>query len=196
MMFATLSNQLTFARMAAIPLVCLCLVLSGPVAAWAACLLFIAAAITDYFDGYLARSRAELTTLGRVLDPIADKLLVAATILMLVFNGRVDGWSVIPALVILLREVAVSGLREFLAELKIGLPVSRLAKWKTGIQMTAIPFLIMAAHAPYIAFGGSFGFQIPAHFIGTVLLWVAGALTVITGWDYWQSARKHFGSAV
>lgn len=188
MKLTTLSNQLTFARMAAIPLVCLCLVIPGIWAAWLACLLFIAAGITDYFDGYLARTRGELTTLGRVLDPIADKLLVAATLLMLVFNGQIDGWSVIPALVILLREVAVSGLREFLAELRVSLPVSQLAKWKTGIQMTAIPFLIVGT--PYAPVIGTF--QLPASLIGIVLLWIAGILTVITGWDYWNSARKHF----
>ncbi len=181
-MFTTLSNQLTFARLAAIPLICLFLAFSGGVAAWIALVLFAIAGITDYFDGYLARSRSELTTLGRVLDPIADKLLVASVLLMLVYDGRIDAITIVPALVILLREVAVSGLREFLAEIKVGLPVSRLAKWKTAIQMMAIPFLIARDH-PIPG--------IPADVIGTILLWTAAALTLITGWDYWHASRKH-----
>lgn len=182
-MFTTLSNQLTFARLAAIPLICLCLAIpASGVAAWIALILFIAAAITDYFDGYLARSRSESTTLGRVLDPIADKLLVASVILMLVYNHSIDEVTIVPALVILLREVAVSGLREFLAEIKVGLPVSRLAKWKTAIQMTAIPFIIARDH-PVL--------NIPANTIGIILLWTAAALTLITGWDYWHASRKH-----
>jgi cardiolipin synthase (CMP-forming) len=181
-MFTTLSNQLTFARLVAIPVICICLTLPGAIAAWVALILFVAAAITDYFDGYFARARSELTTLGRVLDPIADKLLVSAVLLMLVFNGRIGALTVIPALVILLREVAVSGLREFLAELRVSLPVSRLAKWKTAIQMTAIPFLIVADY-PVLS--------IPAEAIGIILFWIAGVLTVITGWDYWQARKKH-----
>ena len=184
-MFTTLSNQLTLARLIAIPLICALLVIPGCVAAWGALLLFVAAAITDYFDGHFARARNERTVLGRILDPIADKLLVAATLLMLVFDGRIGEWTILPALVILLREVAVSGLREYLAELKVGLPVTRLAKWKTGVQMTAIPFLIVRDYPLF------WPDQIlPVWLVGSLLLWVAAVLTAITGYDYWAAARR------
>ncbi len=185
-MFTTLSNQLTLARLIAIPLICLCLILPGATAAWCAMLLFVAAAITDYFDGHFARTRNEGSTLGRVLDPIADKLLVVATLMILVFNGRIDGITILPALVIVMREVTVSGLREFLAELNVGLPVTRLAKWKTGVQMTAIPFVIMGLYPPIL-----WGFETPIGIIGMALLWSAAVLTIITGWDYWLATRRH-----
>lgn len=181
-MFDTLSNQLTFARLVAIPILCLLLVVPGSISAWFAMFVFVGAAITDYFDGYYARKRAELTTLGRVLDPIADKLLVVATLVILVFNEHVNALTIVPALIIILREVAISGLREFMAERSLVIAVSKLAKWKTGVQMTAIPFLIVGDYAP------SF---IPAIWIGALLLWAAAVLTVITAWDYWRASEEH-----
>lgn len=167
-----------------IPLILLLLVLPFGWAAWAACFFFSLAGITDYFDGYFARRENQVSRLGQFLDPIADKLLVSAVLLLLVFNGKISGLTVFPALIILLREVAVSGLREFLADLRVSVPVSQLAKWKTTIQIVALAFLIVGdADAP------SF---IPATGIGTLLLWVAGILTVITGYDYWRASAKHF----
>lgn len=148
--------------------------------------LFVLAAITDYFDGYIARNYNQLSTWGRVLDPIADKLLVAAVILMIAVTDRLNGINFIPAVVILLREVAVSGLREFLAELRVGLPVTKLAKWKTAAQMTALPFLIVN-HV-------DLGWFTAGH-VGVALIWVAALLTVITGWDYWSASRKHLHDA-
>lgn len=181
-MMTSLPNLLTLSRIAAIPLVIATFYADGPLTRWVACGLFVAAAITDWFDGYLARSRNQVSSLGRFLDPIADKLLVAAVLFMLVAKGRVSDISVLPALVILLREILVSGLREFLAEVRIGMPVSRLAKWKTGIQMVALPVLLVGDYGP--AF-------LPVRMIGEVALWVAALLTLVTGWDYLRSGLKH-----
>jgi cardiolipin synthase len=142
-----------------------------------------AAAVTDYLDGYFARAWKQQSKLGRIFDPIADKLLVASTILLLVAFQRVAGFDVLAALVILCREVLVSGLREFLAELRAKLPVSRLAKWKTGIQMTALGFLIVG-DAALTAW-------LPVVLIGEVLLWIAAVLTLITGYDYLAEGLRH-----
>lgn len=182
-MFTQLPNQLTLARILVIPVIVLLLALPGAGAAWAALILFILAAITDWLDGWLARRQALVSMIGQFLDPIADKLLVAAIILMLVYTRRIDAWSVIPAVIILLREVAVSGLREFLAGIKVSVPVSRLAKWKTAIQFVALSFLIIGDHAPT---------YIPALLLGQICLWAAGVLTVVTGWDYMRASLKHF----
>lgn len=179
-----LANKLTMARIAAIPVICILMDLPGQLAAWAAMLLFVLAAVTDYFDGYVARNYNQMSTWGRVLDPIADKLLVAAVVLMIAVTDRLNSVNFIPALVILLREVAVSGLREFLAELRVGLPVTKLAKWKTATQMLALPFLICNQVDLGICTTGN---------VGVVLIWVAAVLTVITGWDYWLTSRKHLG---
>ncbi|HVI53291.1 MAG TPA: CDP-diacylglycerol--glycerol-3-phosphate 3-phosphatidyltransferase [Candidatus Sulfotelmatobacter sp.] len=185
-MFTSLPNLLTLSRIVAIPLLVGTFYLDGPLWRWVACALFVAAAITDYFDGYFARRDNIVSSFGRFLDPIADKLLVSAVLLMLTAFDRLDKWSVLPALVILLREILVSGLREYLAELKVGVPVSRLAKWKTGIQMTALPVLLVGDAAPS---------WIPALPIGVLCLWVAAVLTLITGWDYLQSGLKHMSGA-
>jgi cardiolipin synthase len=152
---------------------------------YVACALYTAAAVTDYFDGYFARAWKQQSKLGRIFDPIADKLLVAATILMLVAFDRIGGVLILPALVILCREIMVSGLREFLAEIRVGLPVSRLAKWKTGIQMTALGFLIVGDAAPTTF--------LPVSFIGITGLWIAAVLTLITGWDYLNAGLNNVG---
>lgn len=178
----SLPNLLTLSRIVVIPLVVATFYVDGALARWVACALFVAAAITDWFDGYLARSRNQVSALGRFLDPIADKLLVAAVLLMLVAFDRVAPATVPAALVILLREILVSGLREFLAEIRIGMPVSRLAKWKTAIQMVALSVLLVGEVGPA---------ELPVRQIGEVCLWAAAVLTMITGWDYLRSGLKH-----
>ncbi len=182
-MFNTLPMILTLSRIVAIPVLVALFYVEGDWVRYVACALYTAAAVTDYFDGYLARAWKQQSKLGRIFDPIADKLLVAATIFMLVAFGRISGVLVLPALVILCREVLVSGLREFLAEIRVGLPVSRLAKWKTGIQMTALGFLIVGDAAPTAMF--------PISLIGITGLWIAAVLTLITGWDYLNAGLRH-----
>ncbi len=120
----------------------------GDYARWFACALFSAAGVTDWLDGHMARRWQQQSEIGRFLDPIADKLLVSATLFMLTTFGRLSAAAVFPALVILCREILVSGLREYLAGLRVGMPVSRLAKWKTTIQMVAIGFLIVGDAGP------------------------------------------------
>ncbi|MCR6629027.1 MAG: CDP-diacylglycerol--glycerol-3-phosphate 3-phosphatidyltransferase [Magnetospirillum sp.] len=181
-MMTSLPNLLTLSRIVVIPLVVATFYVDGALARWIACGLFVAAAVTDWFDGYLARSRNQVSALGRFLDPIADKLLVSAVLLMLVAFDRVSPASVLPALVILLREILVSGLREFLAEIRISMPVSRLAKWKTGFQMVALAVLLVGDMGPR---------ELPVRLAGEACLWVAAILTMITGWDYLQSGLKH-----
>ena len=130
-----ISNILTIARIIVIPIIVLCIYLKDPFYGWFAFVLFCMAGITDYFDGYIARIRNEVTNFGTFLDPIADKLLVAAVILILTSKEIIADWETIPALIILLREIAVSGLREYLAKIKASVPVSRIAKIKTSIQL-------------------------------------------------------------
>jgi cardiolipin synthase (CMP-forming) len=184
-MINSLPMALTLSRIAAIPVLTALFFVEGDWVRYIACALYTTAAVTDYLDGYLARAWKQQSKLGRIFDPIADKLLVAATILLLVATDRIAGLLVVPALVILCREVLVSGLREFLAEIRIGLPVSGLAKWKTGIQMTALGFLIVGDAAP-TAF-------LPVKLIGDIGLWAAAVLTLITGWDYLMAGLKHVG---
>ncbi|MBM3626295.1 MAG: CDP-diacylglycerol--glycerol-3-phosphate 3-phosphatidyltransferase [Alphaproteobacteria bacterium] len=179
----SLPMALTFARIAAIPLLTGLFYVDGDGARFVALAVYVAAAVTDYLDGYFARAWKQQSKLGRIFDPIADKLLVASTILLLAAFGRVSGLDVLAALVILCREVLVSGLREFLAELRAKLPVSRLAKWKTGFQMTALGFLIVGDAEP-TAF-------LPVIAIGEVLLWSAAVLTLITGYDYLAEGLRH-----
>ena len=150
-------------------------------AAW----LFIFASVTDYFDGYLARTRNQTSAFGRLLDPIADKLLVVSALLIIVANGMVWKGSYIPVVIILCREVLVSGLREFLAEVKVGMPVTRLAKWKTGFQMSALA-LILIAPAKFFN-----NWETLWNGLGEILLWVAGGLTFITGYQYFQKSLDY-----
>jgi len=150
---------------------------------WTALVLFIAAGVTDYLDGYFARALAQHSALGRMLDPIADKLLVAACLLMLVADETIHGWSLWAAIVILCREILVSGLREFLAELKVSVPVSRVAKWKTTLQLVALGFLIAGPAGETVLPNNTL--------IGIVLLWVAAILTIYTGWDYFKNGIHH-----
>ena len=178
-MLTSAPNLLTIGRIAVIPLIVLCFYFPGEPARYLACALFAAAAITDYLDGYLARSWRQQSPFGRWLDPIADKLLVSATILMLV---GLDRAPLLPSLVILLREITVSGLREYMAEVSVGLPVSRLAKWKTAVQMVAIGVLIVGDAGPKL---------LPVRAVGELGLWLAAALTLVTGYDYLRAGVRH-----
>jgi cardiolipin synthase len=182
-MLNSLANQLTLSRIAVIPVILLLLIIPHAWAAWIALVLFVAAGITDWLDGFVARREGRVSMIGQFLDPIADKLLVAAVILLLVYTKQISGLTVLPAVIILLREVAVSGLREFLAMVRVSVPVSRVAKWKTTIQIVALSFLIVGKYAPD---------AIPATLIGDIGLWIAGIFTVFTAWDYWRASERHF----
>jgi cardiolipin synthase len=182
-----LPNLLTLSRIAAIPLLVVLVALRTPVGDMAACVLFSAAAITDYFDGKIARDRQITSGFGRMLDPIADKLLVGAALMLLAGFDRLPNWALLPAIVVLLREILVSGLREYLAGLRIGLPVTRLAKWKTGFQMGALGTLLAGdSGAPIVGLG-----FLPVSLIGEAMLWTAAALTLATGWDYLVAGLRH-----
>ncbi len=186
-MLTDLPNLLTLSRIAAIPLLIALAAWRTPGADLAACTLFSAAAITDYFDGKLARNRRQLSDLGRMLDPIADKLLVGAALMLLAGLHRLSPWGLLPAIVILLREILVSGLREYLAGLRVGLPVTGLAKWKTGFQMGALGTLL-AGNSSAELLGLSI---LPVSAIGEAMLWVAAGLTLWTGWDYLTAGLRH-----
>jgi cardiolipin synthase len=184
-----LPNLLTLSRIAAIPVLVAFAAIGAPWADMAACVVFSVAAITDYFDGKIARDRGVTSSFGRMLDPIADKLLVGAALMLLVGLDRLSHAALYPAIVIMLREIMVSGLREYLAELRVGLPVTRLAKWKTGFQMGALGTLLAGdTGAATIGLG-----VLPVSFIGEAGLWVAAALTLATGWDYIQAGLRHAG---
>jgi len=180
----SLPNMLTYGRLVAVPVVVS--LLFWPElhwVRWTALGVFAAAAITDFLDGYLARAWEQQSSLGRMLDPIADKLLVASCLLMLVGNKSIQSWDIWAAMVILCREMLVSGLREFLAELRVSVPVTRVAKYKTTAQLLALGFLI-AGPAGEIVLPGT-------QIIGLTLLWTAAILTLYTGWDYMKSGLKH-----
>jgi len=178
-----ISNFLTIARIIVIPIIVVCIYLKDPFYGWIAFILFCLAGLTDFFDGYIARIRNEITNFGTFLDPIADKLLVSAVLLILTSKEVIADWETIPALIILLREIAVSGLREYLAGIKVSVPVSRIAKIKTGIQLIALALLILSESSITI---------LPIIFIGKILLWVAALLTLYTGYDYLKSGLRHF----
>ena len=185
----SLPNLLTYARIVAVPVVVGCLLGEGHTLRWVALIIYIAAAITDYVDGYLARAWGQQSPLGRMLDPIADKLLVASCLLAFAATGMLQAgtahigtisfWA---AVVILCREILVSGLREFLAELRVSVPVTRVAKWKTAAQLTAVGFLVAGpagdALIPYVTEAGH------------VLLWLSAGLTLYTGYDYFRAGLR------
>ena len=184
----SLPNILTYARIAAVPVVVGCIyaqsIMDGPLwLRWVAVAVFIAAGVTDYLDGYYARIWNQQSAFGRMLDPIADKLLVSSCLLILAADGIIHGWSLWAAIVILCREILVSGLREYLAELRVSVPVTQLAKWKTSLQLVAIGFLIAGkagdAVVPVVT---------P---IGLTLLWLSALLTLYTGWDYFRAGVRH-----
>ncbi|AMM84938.1 CDP-diacylglycerol--glycerol-3-phosphate 3-phosphatidyltransferase [Martelella sp. AD-3] len=183
-------NLLTYGRILAVPLIVLCFFLEGKLsssdpARWAALTIFAIASITDFFDGYLARAWNQQSNIGRMLDPIADKLLVATCLLLLAADVErtIAGWSLWAAIIILCREVLVSGLREYLAGLKVSVPVTRIAKWKTTFQMIAIGLLLAGPAGDTI-------FPYTTN-LGIVLLWIAAILTMYTGYDYFRAGLKH-----
>jgi CDP-diacylglycerol--glycerol-3-phosphate 3-phosphatidyltransferase/cardiolipin synthase len=177
----SLPNLLTYGRIAAVPALVICLyVLEGQHRHWIAFAVFAAASLTDWLDGYLARAWGQQSTIGRMLDPIADKLLVGAALLMLVYDRTITGPAIFAAAIILCREILVSGLREFLAELNVKIRVSRLAKWKTAVQMIALGALLVGPAAERMLPG-----IISA---GIALLWVAALLTLWTGYGYLRAA--------
>ena len=184
-----LPNLLTLSRIFAVPLLVFLLWRPTPVDYLITYVLYCLVGITDYFDGYVARAHGQISKLGQFLDPIADKIMVAAVIIMLMASRKADGdapiiedFNVIPALIIMLREIIVSGLREFLAELKVSIPVSRLAKWKTTFQLVSLGALIL---------GGAVAGQSWVHMVGIVSLWSAAALTLVTGYDYLRTGLRH-----
>jgi len=186
-MMTDLPNVLTLSRIAAIPLMVVLASIRSPGTDFAACVVFSIAAITDYFDGKLARDYGQTSDLGRMLDPIADKLLVGAALMMLVGTDRLSAAGLYPAIVIMLREILVSGLREYLAGMRIGLPVTSLAKWKTGVQMGALGTLL-AGNPSAMLLGIPW---LPVTLIGEAMLFTAAALTLITGWDYVIAGLRH-----
>jgi cardiolipin synthase len=186
-MLTDLPNLLTMSRIAAIPLLVALVAVRYPLADLVACIVFTAAAITDYFDGKLARSRRQQSDLGRMLDPIADKLLVGAVLMLRVGMERLSRLALYPAIVIMLREILVSGLREYLAGIRIGLPVTALAKWKTGFQMSALGTLLAGDSTAQLLHLS----VVPVSLIGETMLWVAAALTLLTGWDYLLAGLRH-----
>jgi cardiolipin synthase len=188
-MTLTLPNLLTLARIAAIPPAVALFFVGSPWADWTLLGLFSAAAATDWLDGYLARAMSIESRFGRFLDPVADKLLVAALLFMLAATGRLPDFAAVPAVIILLRELLISGLREFLADLRVPLPVSRLAKWKTAVQMIAIGLLIIGGPD-----GGRGLPSLPLDHWGAAALWLAGLLTVISGWAYMRAGLHHLVS--
>lgn len=182
----TLPNILTLSRIVTVPLLAAFLWWPEWRAGYAvAFAIYCLMGVTDYFDGYLARAQGTVSKLGVFLDPIADKIMVAAVILMLAAKGVIADLHLIPALVILAREIAVSGLREFLGGIQVSVPVSRLAKWKTALQLGALGALILAGALP------GWGWVLVA---GLAALWAAAALTAITGWDYLRVGLKHMDS--
>ena len=184
----TLPNLLTLSRIVTVPLLVALLWWPTWEAGYAlAFALYCLMGITDYFDGYLARAQGTVSKLGQFLDPIADKIMVAAVILMLVgtrFEDRaiITGIHLIAALVILLREITVSGLREFLGGIQVSVPVSKLAKWKTTFQLVALGALILAGALPHLWWIKT---------VGLATLWGAAVLTLVTGWDYLRVGLKH-----
>jgi cardiolipin synthase (CMP-forming) len=184
----TLPNILTLSRILAVPILVFLLWKPGWFDYAITFVLYCIVGITDYFDGYLARAQKTVSRLGIFLDPIADKIMVAAVIVMLISTRNSSGepiihsFHIIPALVILLREIIVSGLREFLATLQISVPVSQLAKWKTTLQLVALGGLILAGALPQWQW---------VHQVSLASLWAAAALTLVTGWDYLRVGIKH-----
>lgn len=182
-MLRHLPNILTVSRIVLLPVLIGLFFVAGPVAAWAALAIYIFCAVTDFLDGYLARKYGSISGFGTFLDPISDKIFVAALLLALATFDRLDGFWMIPAIVILAREFLISGLREFLGPQNVKVPVSPLAKWKTGLQMTALGFLVIGDYGNVI---------VPETLlIGQFLLTVAAIITLVTGWNYLKVGFRH-----
>lgn len=182
-MLSTVPNLLTLARIGLIPVMMGTFYTESVVGRWVAVFVFIFACFTDFLDGYVARVWSQTTKLGQFLDPVADKLLVASTLLMLAGFGRISHFTLMPAVIILCREIMVSGLRECLSELKVNMPVTTFAKWKTAVQMIAISLLFL---------GDTPTFGNPFLIVGEGMLWAAAIMTLISGVDYLKAGIKHF----
>lgn len=178
-----LPNFLTYGRIIAVPVVAGLLMYQGNGARWVALAIYVLAAITDFLDGYLARLWQQQSALGRMLDPIADKVLVSVVLLVLAADGILFGGHMWAAIIILAREVLVSGLREFLGELRVSVPVTQIAKWKTTVQLLAVGFLIAGPAGDRLIPGVTTA--------GIILLWIAAALTLYTGYDYFRAGLRH-----
>src|ERR1700709_2416579 len=184
----SLPNMLTYAGIAAMPVVVGCIyaqsIMDGPLwLRWIALAVFIGAGVTDFLDGYYARVLQQHSAFGRMLDPIADKLLVASCLLILAADGIIHGWTLWAAIVILCREILVSGLREYLAALRVSVPVTKLSKWKTTVQLIAIGFLLAGEAGEQVI---PFTTQ-----VGLLLLWISAIVTIYTGWDYFRAGIHH-----
>jgi cardiolipin synthase len=182
-MMAHLPNILTISRIVLLPVLIGLIFLPGEAAAWAALWVYIFCAVTDFLDGWLARRYGTTSNFGTFLDPISDKILVISLLMVLAAFDRLDGLWIVPAIIIVAREFLVSGLREFLGPQNITVPVSRLAKWKTGVQMTALGFLVI----------GDYGNSLFPHvlLIGQILLTAAALITLHTGWGYIKAGYRH-----
>jgi cardiolipin synthase len=213
----TLPNILTVLRLLAAPgLAVMFLYFTRPYADWFALFLFIFAAVTDWFDGYLARAWKQESKFGAMLDPIADKAMVVIALLVVTGFSGMDPWILLPATIILFREVFVSGLREFLGDTAGTLKVTKLAKWKTTAQMVALAVLfakgvfehyfvmnswgmdatliesiLSGQEQDVLGLGWTYDGMVASWWSGVVLLWVAAALTLITGMDYFKKALPH-----
>ncbi len=183
-MLTSFPNLLTLSRIAVIPLIIATFYIESHIGNWIGLAVLVYAGVTDFFDGYLARVLAQQTALGKFLDPIADKLLVGSLLVMLVAFDRIPGLAILPAIVILCREILVSGLREFLAGVEISMPVSRLSQWKTTLQMIMLGFLLVGPAGPMF---GNFS----TTEIGVIGLWIAAILTLITGYDYLRAGLRY-----
>lgn len=176
-------NILTVGRLVTLPLLMAFMMVDEPWAAWSALAIYTLGCITDWFDGYIARRYNVISPFGQFLDPVADKIFIASVLVTLLANGHLNAWGIIPVGLILSREFLISGLREFFGPRNVVFPVSPLAKWKTGIQMFSLGFLIMGEHGTSV---------LPWNVeIGYTLLAAATILTFITGWSYFREGIKH-----
>lgn len=179
---APIANVLTLSRILILPPYVLLFYIHHSWANWMAVLLYLYACLTDYLDGALARYRQQVSSFGKFLDPVADKLLVLTTFVMLAGTQRLSGVSLVPAIIILCREIFVSGLREFLSEVHVSVPVTLLAKWKTAIQMVALSFLL-GDDVKSLIWG--------LHELGLILLWIAALFTIVTGYQYLRAGFRY-----
>jgi len=180
-------NILTIGRIILVPIFIFAFYLPGPLGDWISFFIFILASFTDFLDGLLARLYKEESKLGELLDPIADKIIVASALVLLVMNNTINNYEVIAAIIILTREILISGLREFLAKVRVTMPVSNLAKFKTFIQMFAIATLLTGESGNKLISFGDYN----AHSIGIILLWLSAFLTIYTGYDYVRKKIHH-----
>jgi cardiolipin synthase len=175
-------NFLTVLRVLLIPVIAACFYKPSELTRWVAVSIFLFACLTDYLDGYIARTYRQMTKFGQILDPIADKLLVASTLLLMAGFDKLTKWGLIPAIIILCREMLISGFREFLSDLRVTLPVSNLAKFKTAAQMVAITLLLICDLYQ--------DQRLLAH-TGEIFLWLASVLSIVTGLSYYRETMKY-----